>query len=528
MTTRTATSQFRASEDGTIAILWGVSLMVFFGFAALIFDVGRMNSTHGELQAFADSVALTAAGELDGANDAITRATAAAQNLISDSQTFATGGSLLSGPAHYTLTFHSALPANDTTPLGASATTDPAEARFAQVVVTPRTLAMNFATVLDQLLGGGPNPIVASIGAEAVAGFTIDACDITPLMFCLPPGTFTAAPAPGQPSAVGQMIRLRSGGNGAAWGPGDFGFLDPAKADLGATCNGLSGVNLLICLVGAELNVTQCFSQRGVDTEPGQKVGIEDAIFNARFDIFKSTMNNKKNDPNYPPAPNVIKGIVPNGGGSCIGQNEALSTNSVSLPRDNCFYSGTCSHNDRIGDGNWAANKDNYLLTNHGLDDGGNGGVPNDGIPDTMPNMAPYYASVPAQYTNTRYGLYLAELAMLNARLADADPTNDSILLNRDESGLQQCSSQVSQQGARRRVLIAAGIDCVANPINGYETDVPVQEFFEVFLTEPVGDDGVSPPTLDIWVEVIGSAGGTGLSAAGTGGIFRDVVQLYR
>ena len=55
---------------------------------------------------------------------------------------------------------------------------------------------------------------------------------------------------------------------------------------------------------------------------------------------------------------------------------------------------------------------------------------------------------------------------------------------------------------------------------------MPVKEFVEIFLTEPVGADGNSPPTLDIWGEVQGPADrGTGSSSTG---IFRDVVQLYR
>jgi hypothetical protein len=77
-----------------------------------------------------------------------------------------------------------------------------------------------------------------------------------------------------------------------------------------------------------------------------------------------------------------------------------------------------------------------------------------------------------------------------------------------------------------RRVLVAAGIDCAANNINGARDDVPVEEFFELFLTHPVGEDGTN--NFDIWVEVLGSAGGDGYSSAGPGGIFRDVVQLYR
>ena len=72
-------------------------------------------------------------------------------------------------------------------------------------------------------------------------------------------------------------------------------------------------------------------------------------------------------------------------------------------------------------------------------------------------------------------------------------------------------------------MVIAAGIDCTANPIRGNTTGIPVNEFYRLFLTEPVGAG--SGNTFDIFVEVVGSAE-TGSS--GTGGIFHDVVQLYR
>ena len=480
--------------------------MVFIGFVAIIFDMGRVSVTQGELQAYADNVALAAAGELDGAPDAITRATAAAANFVTDRQSFGNGSTALTS-ADYTITFLNALPANDTANPAPNATTDPAEAYYAWVQVTPKNVAMNFVSALEALTNTGNGPAVANVGAEAIAGFTVEACDITPLMFCLPSPTYTAE------ANIGDMIQLRSGGNGSAWGPGDFGFLDPTKADLGSTCAGLNGANLIGCLVGAELNVTQCFTQRGVDTEPGQKVGIEDAVFNVRFDIYKSTMNGEKNDPAYPPAPNVLSGLVPKGGGSCIGANEEVSLDTKPLPRDNCFYSaGGCTN--RVGDGDWDGTRlEEYMAWNHDMT-----GISSRST--LQSNWSMHYSSVPTEYHNTRYGLYLAELARAGS--------NNITAPGRSESGLPQCNTNPAKTGARRRVVIAAGIDCDANPINGAEVGVPVAEFFEVFLTEPVGDDGASPPTLDLWVEVIGSAGGNGYGAAGTGGIFRDVVQLYR
>ena len=100
-------SRFRREEDGTVAILWGTALVAFLGFLAITLDVGRLSATQAELQAFADNVALAAAGELDGKTDSITRATNAAANMINDSQTFANGSNVLSGATDYTLVFHS-------------------------------------------------------------------------------------------------------------------------------------------------------------------------------------------------------------------------------------------------------------------------------------------------------------------------------------------------------------------------------------------------------------------------------------
>ena len=87
------------------------------------------------------------------------------------------------------------------------------------------------------------------------------------------------------------------------------------------------------------------------------------------------------------------------------------------------------------------------------------------------------------------------------------------------------CSNQQSPE-PERRVLIAAGIDCVANPVAGAATDVPVKEFFKIFLTEPAGTNGATPPNFTIWGEIVGSAGGSGGGIAGES--FHDVVQLYR
>ncbi|MDH5529835.1 MAG: Tad domain-containing protein, partial [Paracoccaceae bacterium] len=166
-------------ESGGILVLWVVCLTLVLGIVAMSFDVGRIASTQTELQSFADNVALAAAGELDGNTDAITRATAAAANMIADSQTFGSGSQTLNN-TDFTLDFYKSLPGNDQASLAAGITTVAREAVYARVVVTPKTVPFTFGAAFFTLSGNAPSN--NQVGAVAVAGFTQYACDITPMM----------------------------------------------------------------------------------------------------------------------------------------------------------------------------------------------------------------------------------------------------------------------------------------------------------------------------------------------------------
>ena len=86
--------------------------------------------------------------------DAITRAQAAATNLILGHQTFATGSQNLAGSSNYALVFLSALSPNDRTPTADVVTTVPA-ATFAKVTITPRSVPLQLLTAVNRLLGTG-------------------------------------------------------------------------------------------------------------------------------------------------------------------------------------------------------------------------------------------------------------------------------------------------------------------------------------------------------------------------------------
>jgi Flp pilus assembly protein TadG len=483
--------EFRRNEDGTILVFVGMSIAVILGIVALSFDLGRVAATQSELQSYADTVALAAAAELDGNDDAITRATAAADELIEDSQTFAEGDRRLAGALDYTITFHSTLPQDDQAAI-AGDTTDPVAARYARVVLAPRTVRFSLASAFFGLTGRtAEDPVV---GAQAVAGYTQYACDITPLMFCIPSSDFDAT------EWEGRMIYLRAGGSNASWVPGDFGFLDPdyVAIDPAGPCAGLNGAQRDRCLIGAEGGVTQCFSQRGVDTAPGQRVGNTDNFFNIRFDMYENALKSLRNDPNYRPAPNVIRSITTtqngggknttngSGGGSCEVRDTVAT---MALPRD-----AGLSATSRFGNGVW--DRAAYITANHG-------GA------DVDPSA------------RSRYQYYLAEIEAAGGGAS----TNRILPAGRQFTGRPQCAPSQSPD-PDRRVLIAAGIDCTAHPIRGRARGVPVHQFVRLFMTEPVGANGAGG--FDIMVEVIGPAGGNGGGTGGSDGVFHDVVQLYR
>jgi hypothetical protein len=221
-------------------------------------------------------------------------------------------------------------------------------------------------------------------------------------------------------------------------------------------------------------------------------VGITNAALNTRFDMWSGAMASEKNNPIYAPAPNVIKGLSPKGGSACNWNNPQPSTDTAALPRDDCFPG--CAP---YGNGTWSTGRGNYVSKNYGAAD-------------------------PHPTATTRYQYYLAEIAA-HGGTGSSSP----ILSGRSETGRHMCSPNQSSD-PERRVIIVAGIDCATNPINGKSTGVPVHQFVKMFLTEPVVDNGGSPSSLDIYAEIIGSAGGPGSGSSMSGAIFHDVVQLYR
>ena len=487
---------FAHEEHGGILVFWALFLAVAFGFAALIFDLGRVANTQTELQSFADQVALAAAGELDGRPDAILRATTAGNALISRDQTFGDGARKLSGAGAFTPTFMGG-------PDGPVTNSD-AAARFVRVQVNQTTVATPFAAVNAALIGRRGENVSSDVGAVAVAGRSTFACDITPLFFCLPDPNWRAS------ANVGNQIRMVAGSSSGGWGPGNFGFLDPTvlDVDLNGPCIGnngqpLTGANLYRCLVGAERGISQCIeTTQSLETRPGQAVGLTRA-FNTRFDIYQGSMNRVSNDPNYRPAPNVLRHEGPDEPSS---YSNDPPLNVLEMLEDSCIRNDpTC----RFGDGDWA--RDMYLETFHN----GLWPIAHDPRPSNQISL---------RANATRHDVYLAEVASARARGDAAMPTAPG--MNHfgrpgNHSFAQNAADRETLNPARRNV-IAAAVDCSGESMNG-RTDVHPLEYVRLFLTHEVQE--VSGAAR-IRAEVLGSAGGQG-SGAGEA-TYHEVIQLVR
>ena len=469
---------------GGILALSVVLLLFVLGTGGLVLDFGRVWNSQSELQAFADHAALVAAGELDGTADAITRANNALAQLISDRQAYANQDVTLD-VNDLQATFLRGLPAADTdNDFSPFVTADPTLAQFVRVVVNPHTVSTVFANAL--LAVSGNAQIDLDVAAAAVAGYTQYVCDITPLMFCAPDGMDRDTLRSWVP---GRQIRLKAQG---FWGPGAFGLLDLNFDENGPCGPPNQGANFFRCAVAVERSITRCFSRRGVDIRPGQAVGPSESGLNVRFDVYGTSLQSKRNDPDFAPAPNVIKGHKPSGGGSCINNTPAPS-NVAPLPQASCLLAENCSgpsirfsSSQTVDEGQ----RQDYVQQNY-----------------TDAGMADKTAGA-----NTRHQMYENEIA--NSAGGDILDTAAGL----EESGRPMCSSNMSSN-PDRRVLVAAAIDCSTLP-PGNASNVPVLDFYRIFMTNIAG----YPDPADVWVEVIEP-----IDPFQPASVFaHDFVQLYR
>jgi Flp pilus assembly protein TadG len=549
------------SERGAVAPTIALSLTALVAVGGIAFDYARLANLDTELQDAADQSALAAASQLDQQSGSIQRATAAAQSLLTN-RTLMANDSNLDGTAVTipTVMFYPTKADAEANTNGFTTVANFANAHFVRVVVAARRANYALTPIVGVFTSG-------DVSAEAVAGIGSSICKVPPVMICNPQET-AGSTSFDVSTLIGKGLKLVSVGNGnGSWSPGNFGYLDT-----GGGSNGATGLRESLGWGTAPGN---CIAQTGVNTKPGASTSVTDAL-NTRFDIYDSNQScptggscaasiNSRKD--------VSRAANASGNNSCKlhnqGWNEgttatayewgtlpsspitALPTTTtpsiMGHPRDMCHSvpSGTPSAcTSPIGDGVW--DRDAYFRTNYLRTTAGTRGAAGtrwtsaDWQADT--GLSPPPTPVTASNYASRYNVYKWEIAnrgtsvdgvvVLGSRVVSGNGASAFTSYGQPVCSQAQTPSYGSGQvpgGSttdRRRISVAV-VNCLANGVNGNSTNVPVQDWIEIFLVEPSINRGTVTNGGDVYAEVISK---TQAGAGSTAGqvVRRDVPYLVK
>ena len=162
-------SRFRRDRRGYAVALTLIALPLIVGVAAWVIDASRITNLHTDLQNATDAMALAGARELDGRNDAITRAKAAIEELNKNEAWFGGSGSGLgakidvvyddsdASASNVHVLFLKGIPASDSTPIDYG-TYKAAELQRGQICLGDRKTPECIHAVSDHLSRTGHRP----------------------------------------------------------------------------------------------------------------------------------------------------------------------------------------------------------------------------------------------------------------------------------------------------------------------------------------------------------------------------------
>ncbi|NVD43529.1 TadE/TadG family type IV pilus assembly protein [Qipengyuania atrilutea] len=552
-------SSFRSDERGAVAATYAIALFGLVAIAGVGFDYARMAGMHSELQNGADQAALAAATQLDKGSGACARASAAAVGMLRNVTLLANDGD----PDGNAVTFEPE-PNCDATGFirfwqnreGTTAATSDADARFVEVVTTPRVARYALTPIVDALDSG-------EMRARAMAGIGSAICRVPPLMICNPaePETNLNVLLPFDVEANrGAGIKLVANNS---YTPGAFGFLETGSGN---------SANQLLAALGWDVRRGDCVSIDGVEVKEGLTASVMDGI-NTRFDMPGSgnscpTIGGVTGQ--CSPSINVRKDLVRKNTGNNISWSvhegnagnfatEAYRPTSRALypstvtprimghPRDLCHAwsnDGDCplvngNQSPRLGNGEWDI--DAYWRSNYGTS------YPAGTIATNS------YGTLSRYTYPTRYQVYRWESEKLLAgtlpgvvKDAGTNPAQAAYAQPQAGQMLALPSSpygRVPGSDLDRRRLSVAVLNCSAltNSANGYNNlnnrELTPTTWIDIFMVEPAiarsrcqgGGSGCNnryTENTDVYVELIERTDIGGSSGANLQTIRRDVPYL--
>jgi len=438
---------FWNDKKGSVAVYSAIFSMLALSAGSIAIDVGRLITLKAQMQHRADASATGASVWLDGSDGARERATDVAENASTDSSNIGSTSSALSVAD---VNFYSSY----TSAASNVAATSDSDATIVEVVLTPQLVDFFFTPFLELLVESTSTTGSTNVTAMSVATSSSVMCASPPLMICNPAETSGMDVMDG--ANAGRQVLLKAQGSGGTWAPGNFGFLQSGYG---------SGANNLERAL-ADVTPPGCNSDGNVTTEPGNMANPTKDGLNARF-----------NDSSWPyPAPNVIS----------YSRDSAFIDDSSSNGNSGNGNSSSSSSTDaRYGDGDW--DPEAYWEAAH---DG-------DSLPNDLEDAS-------------RFQVYLYELGESFARhgLQTVYPTPSEL-----EDGYVEVTpgsadipedgepdDTVAPNGALRRVVEVAVLNCVEQSVRDRGTYSTGGNYVQAFITEPVGD----PPDTDLYGELIG------------------------
>ncbi|MFN4143534.1 TadE/TadG family type IV pilus assembly protein [Aestuariivirga sp.] len=490
--------ELRHDVTGAVMIWSTLIMLVLIGLIALAIDGARFMNLNSNLQEIADAAALAGAKELDGREDAITRARSAAINYLKNDPQWSDIASqevqiVSDGPNRPT--FFSSIDPDVVTEVGK-------EAVFIRVTTIDRSVGLAFVTTGQQ---------TATTAATATAKSSFSACAAIQSYMCNPfELELDYVNKGGATNWIGRVAPgsqfMLIGGTGAdGSSPGNWGLIDPPGTNghnphdqvafwsdsSPANCSAVDVKNLIY------------------SPDTGNNSSKASPGINVRFD---NPVNPPK-DVNNASAPIVVDGWKNTNGKNCSNTVNAVPTSASGIKfrqtdygDDGLAYRTYCTSQTvakkPLGscplprDRSFTDPTNSYKFTMVG--EGAN-------IEDLKAYWANHHSAPYPGYT-TRYEIYKCE----------TDPSCSAGKFTNDSESLESSSPQCGTTGdASRRLINVAIVDCNYWGVKGNSNTLPIFTVAaEFFVTEPA----ITDTELD----------GTKLPEAKQGRVYAELVRTYQ